>query len=80
MKRRTRTLSLITALPLLILALAWWWHTPHAPWLKHTRPLAGQRICVIGDGGWGNQASKAIGQALVTLRCDQIPQAPVALS
>lgn len=61
---------------LLLLGLAslvgWWWHTPHGPWLRHQTPLAGQRICVIGDGGWGNESSLAVGQALVSLECDQV--------
>ncbi|MDX1803199.1 MAG: metallophosphoesterase [Alcanivorax sp.] len=72
MTLKTRPLPITVAAALLTLLLAWWWHTPRAPWVKHARPLAGQRLCVIGDGGWGNQASKAIGRALVTLRCDQI--------
>jgi len=38
----------------------------------HKEPLAGQRLCVIGDGGWGNAPSLAVGQALVELNCDQI--------
>lgn len=52
--------------------LGWWWHTPHGPWLIHQQPLAGQRVCVIGDGGWGNASSLAVGRALVMLDCDQV--------
>ena len=64
----------LIALPGLIAAagLGWWWQTPQAPWLLHQQPLAGQRICAIGDGGWGNTPSLAVGQALVTLQCDQV--------
>lgn len=64
------------AIVLLVLAAstaaAWWWHIPNAPWIVHQQPLAGQRICVIGDAGWGNEPARAIGQALVTQECDQI--------
>lgn len=53
-------------------ALAWWWHIPFGPWLAHAKPLAGQRICVIGDAGWGNRSAQAVGAAMVALECDQI--------
>ncbi|EKF76142.1 putative metallo-dependent phosphatase [Alcanivorax hongdengensis A-11-3] len=72
MGRRLRTLVLLLLIPLSALVLTWWWHVPHGPWLIHNQPLAGQKICVIGDGGWGNDASQAIGRALVTLQCDQV--------
>lgn len=55
-----------------IILIAWWHHMPNAPWIVHKEPLAGQRICVIGDAGWGNAPARAIGKAMVELECDQI--------
>lgn len=72
MRRCLRAFLLLSLIPLSAVALAWWWHVPDGPWLIHSKPLARQRICVIGDGGWGNNASRAIGQALVSLQCDQV--------
>ncbi|ERP92163.1 Ser/Thr protein phosphatase [Alcanivorax sp. P2S70] len=72
MRRWLSYAALFVAIAFTAAGLGWWFHTPHGPWLVHDRPLAGQRVCAIGDGGWGNPASLAVGQALVTLGCDQI--------
>ncbi|MZR62596.1 metallophosphoesterase [Alcanivorax sp. DP30] len=72
MRDRLRSISIIALLLVSSAILAWWWHTPAGPWLVHQQPLAGQRICVIGDAGWGNPPALAVGKALVQLECDQI--------
>lgn len=72
MQHRLRRLGALLILIAVSAALAWWWHIPHGPWLVHKKPLAGQRVCVIGDAGWGNQPALAVGQAIVELHCDQV--------
>ena len=72
MRPRLRWLLMASLFSLIAASLGWWWHTPHGPWLVHQEPLAGQRICAVGDGGWGNAPSMAVGQALVNLECDQV--------
>ncbi len=72
MQFRLRSLGLTITMLAISVALIWWRHTPQAPWLIHKQPLAGQRICVIGDAGWSNEPALTIGSAMVELRCNQI--------